>query len=244
MTPQTPNPTPATAPTRRGEFVAGMQATLPLVLGAMPFGVIFGAIAVTGGLSPAAALGMSIFVFAGSSQFIAADLASKAVGTPLIVMTTFIVNLRHALYSASLAPFMKHLSQRWLLPLGFWLTDETYAVVIQRYAQPDDSPHKHWYHLGSSVLMYANWQLCTLIGIAAGQAINEEQARGLGLDFAMIVTFIGIVIPLMRTRPVVLSVLVAGAAALLFSGLPNQLGLVVAAVAGIAAGYWAEAQTR
>jgi 4-azaleucine resistance transporter AzlC len=230
-----------TSYTRRGEFLAGARATLPLIVGAIPFGIIFGAVAITSGLSPTGALSMSLFVFAGAAQFIAAGLVSAGVGSGLIILTTFIVNLRHALYGASLSPFMKHLPQRWLLPLGFWLTDESYAVVISRYHQPDASPHKHWFFLGSAVLMYANWQLCTLIGITAGQAVPD--ARGWGLDFAMVVTFIGIVVPLVRTRPMLVAVIVAGGAALLFHDLPGQMGLMAAALLGIAAGYIAETRT-
>jgi 4-azaleucine resistance transporter AzlC len=230
--------TETTVTTRRGEFLAGARATLPLIVGAIPFGIIFGAVAITSGLSPAGALSMSLFVFAGAAQFIAAGLIAAGVGGGLIILTTFIVNLRHALYGASLSPYMKHLPQRWLLPLGFWLTDESYAVVISRYHQSDDSPHKHWFFLGSAVLMYVNWQLCTLIGITAGQAVPD--ARGWGLDFAMVVTFIGIVVPLVRTRPMLVAVIVAGGAALLFHDLPSQMGLMVAALLGIAAGYIAE----
>lgn len=225
--------------TRREEFFAGMRATIPMVVGAIPFGIIFGATGVIYGIPPLAVLAMSLIVFAGSSQFIGAALFAQGVGVAFIVLTTFIVNLRHALYSASLAPYMRHLAQKWLLPLGFWLTDETYAVVIGRYTRDDESPHKHWYHLGSSVLMYSNWQLCTLVGIIAGQSIPD--ARGWGLDFAMTVTFIGIVIPLIRTRPMLVSVVVSGACALLTYDMPNKLGLIVAAVAGIMSGVIAEA---
>jgi len=226
---------------RRGEFIAGMKATIPLIVGAIPFGIVFGAVAVTGDrpLSPEAAMGMSLFVFAGSAQFIGAGLFAGGVGTALIVFTTFIVNLRHALYSASLAPYMKHLSQKWLLPLGFWLTDETYAVTIGRYTNRDRSPYKHWYHLGSAVLMYTNWQICTLIGVVAGQAVPDDAAEW-GLEFAMVVTFIGIIVPLIRTRPMVVAAVVAGLSALLFNGLENQMGLMVASVLGIIAGYVAE----
>ncbi len=219
--------------TRRGEFLAGMRATLPLILGAIPFGIIYGAFGVGSGLSPAATLGMSLFVFAGSAQFIAAGLVAQDSGVVLIVLTTFVVNLRHALYSASLAPFVKHLPQRWLLPLGFWLTDETYAVVITRYTQPDESPYKHWYQFGSSLFMYVGWQVWTLIGIIAGQ---QPGLAKLGLDFAMSVTFIGIVVPLLVNRPMVACALVAGVTALLTYSLPNKMGLMVSAVAAIAAG--------
>src|SRR5689334_22326555 len=134
--------------TRRSEFIAGMRDTLPLEVGAIPFGIIFGALAVNSGLSPFAAMGFSLFVYAGSSQFIGANLVAQGVGIPLIIFTTFIVNVRHALYGVTLAPYVKHLPQRWLLPLGFWLTDETFVMVVTRYNQPDTSPFKHWYHFG------------------------------------------------------------------------------------------------
>lgn len=224
--------------TRRSEFLSGAKDTFPLIIGAIPFGIIYGAAAVTGGLSPLATLGMSLFVYAGSAQFIAAGLVAQGAAFGIIVVTTFIVNLRHVLYSASLAPYMQHLAQRWLLPLGFWLTDETYAVVIRRYPQDDASPYKHWYHFGSSLAMYVNWQLCTLIGIVAGQQL--EGLADLGLDVAMVVTFIGIVVPLVATRPMLVCAVTAGIVSLLTNAMPNKLGLMVTAVVAIAAGLLAE----
>jgi 4-azaleucine resistance transporter AzlC len=229
---------PAT-PTRSGEFFAGMRATIPLIIGAMPFGIIYGARALLAGLSPAATQAMSLFVFAGSAQFIGATLVSQGVTTAVIILTTFIVNLRHMLYSASLGPYVRGLSQKWLVPLGFWLTDESYAVVITRYARSDDSPHKHWFYLGSAVLMYTNWQICTFIGITAAE--HFPGAANWGLDFAMTVTFIGIVVPLIRTRPALVCVVVSGAVALLTHPLPNKLGLMISALLGIAAGMMVEA---
>lgn len=224
--------------TRRSEFLAGMRATIPLVLGAIPFGIIFGALAITSGISAGGAVGMSLFVFAGSAQFIAAGLVAGGTGIAVIVLTTLIVNLRHALYSASLAPYMRHLPQRWLLPLGFWLTDESYVVVISRYRQPDDSPYKHWFFLGSALFMYINWQLCTVIGIVAGQQIPN--ANEWGLDFALVVTFIGMVVPLITNRATLLAVVVSGVTALLTYGLPNRLGIMVTAIVGISTGLLAE----
>ena len=224
--------------TRRSEFWAGVRATIPLEVGAVPFAIIFGALAVNSGLSPAAAVGFSVFVFAGSSQFIASGLVAQGVGIPLIVFTTFIVNVRHALYGATLAPHMKHLPQRWLLPLGFWLTDETFVLVVNRYNQPDTSPNKHWYHLGSSVMMYLNWNFWTLIGIVAGQNIPDLSQYGLA--FAMDVTFISMIIPQLKNRPMVFAALAAGVSAVAFHNLPNQLGLIVAVFIGIAVGIATE----
>jgi predicted branched-subunit amino acid permease len=134
---------------------------------------------------------------------------------------------------------MKALSQKWLLPLGFWLTDETYAVVIRRYPQTDNSPYKHWYHLGSAVFMYVNWNICTVIGMIAGQQL--EGLADLGLDFALVVTFIAIVVPLVASRPMIVCVLVAAATSVLTYPVPNKLGLMIAALLGILAGMIAEA---
>ena len=223
---------------RRAEFWAGARDTFPLIVGAIPFGIIFGALGVTSGLSPAATLAMSLFVFAGSAQFIAAGLVAQGVSMPFIILTTFVVNLRHALYSATLAPHVRHLSQKWLVPLGFWLTDETFAVVVTRYNRDDSSPHKHWYQLGSSIAMYSNWQMCTLIGLIAGQSF--QGIENLGLNFAMIVTFIGLVVPAIQTRPILVSVIVAGVVAVLAYPLENKIGLIIAAFCGVIAGLAAE----
>ena len=223
---------------RRAEFWAGARATIPLIVGAIPFGIIFGAVAVTGGLSPAATAAMSAFVFAGSAQFAAAGLVAGGAGVLIIVFTTFVINLRHAFYGATLAPYVRHLPQRWLAPLGFLLTDETFLVVSARYRQPDGSPYRHWYYLGSAVFMYVNWQICTLIGLLAGQSIPDP-ARW-GLDFALPVTFIGMLVSWMRSRPVVVCVLVSAVSALLLRDLPYHLALIVAPLAGIASGVLAE----
>jgi 4-azaleucine resistance transporter AzlC len=224
--------------TPRSEFLAGLRAVIPMVLGAIPFGLIFGAIALQTGLSPAAAIGMSMFVFAGSSQFIGATLYGQGAAPVLIIFTTFIVNARHALYSASLAPYLGHLPQRWLVLLTFMLTDESFAVSIGRFeSDAGKSPHRHWFMLGANLFMYVNWQFCTVIGVVAGALL---EGANLGLDFAMSVTFIGIVVPLLRTRPLLLSAVVSGAVALALNGLPNKLGLLVAALLGVTAGYVAE----
>jgi 4-azaleucine resistance transporter AzlC len=173
-------------------------------------------------------------VFAGSAQFIAAGLVYQGTGLLVIVLTTLVVNLRHMLYAATLAPHTKDLPQCWLLPLGFWLTDESFVVVIERYRQVDKSPHKHWFFLGSAVFMYTNWQVCTYVGILAGGWIDDPLKWG--LDFAMIVTFIGMLVPMVREKAVGIAVLTSGLAALLLRGLPNKLGLVLAALLGAAAG--------
>ena len=224
----------------RRDFFNGAKDTIPMMLAAMPFGIVFGAIAISGerALSPAAAQGMSLIVFAGSAQFIALGLYAGGVSLPFIIFTTFIVNLRHALYAASLAPYMRRLGQRWLAPLGFLLTDETYAVVIRRYHASGKLARGPWYYLGSGLPFYLNWQLSTALGIVAGARLGGAAAWG--LDFAMTATFIGIVLPLLKTRPMLACALTAGAVSLATVSLPNQLNLVAGGLAGIAIGALSE----
>ncbi len=223
---------------KRQEFVTGIRDTLPLLLGALPFGLIYGAIATTSGLSMTAAIMMSALVFAGSSQFIAVGLVAAQTPVAIIVLTTLIVNLRHMLYSATLLPYLKDLPQRWRIPLAFWLTDETFAVTVHRFQRSDSSPYKHWYQLGSSIVMYLNWQLWCFLGLLLGNRIPDAQSWG--LDVAMPVTFIGMIIPFVKTVPVAVCVLTAAAASLLTLTMPYKLGIVVAAFAGIASGLLAQ----
>lgn len=225
-------------PTRRQEFWHGVRAITPLVIGAIPFGIIFGAVAITGGLSPAATAAMSAFVFAGAAQFVAADMVAGGATTWLIVVTTFIVNVRHALYATSLGPYMRRLSQSWLAPLGFMLTDEVYLTAIRRYTSDDASPYKHWYYLGAGSTMYVNWQVSTWIGIWAGRTIADPRAWG--LDFALPVTFIGLLVPTITRRSVFWCVVAAGVSAVALRGLPNQVGLLIATLIGIVTGVLTE----
>jgi 4-azaleucine resistance transporter AzlC len=217
--------------------MAGVRAIGPLILGCIPAGVVFGALAESSGLSFGAAMAMSALVFAGSAQFIALGLVAAGTPLPIIVATTFLVNLRHLLYAASLLPHVGRLGRVWQLLLGFWLSDEAFAVAIGRYAEPDLVAHKHWFFLGAAATMYVNWQLCTLVGLSAGALVGDPAAWG--LDFAMAVTFLGILLSLVKRGPAVAAALVAGFMAVLAHGLPHKLGLSLAAVAGIAAGLLA-----
>lgn len=235
--PNSPN-SPKHSPTPSSEFWAGARDIIPLIVGAIPFGIIFGTLATAAGLSLTGTLAMSIFVFAGSSQFIAVGLVAAKTIWPLIVLTTFVVNLRHLLYAISLLPHVKQLPQVWKVLVAFWLTDETFAVGIRRYQSSEPSNFKHWYYAGAALAMYLNWQVCTLLGITAGQLVPN--AADWGLDFAMSVTFIGMVVPYVKNKPMGMAVTVAGVTALLGYGLPHKLGLMIAAITGISAGILCE----
>jgi 4-azaleucine resistance transporter AzlC len=223
---------------RRTEFRAGAGDSAPMLLGAAPFAVIFGTLATTGVLSPAGALAMSLLVFAGASQFIALTLLAGGAGLPVLAFTTFVVNVRHALYSATLRPHVAHLGRRWRMALAFGLTDETFAVVQRRYAAPGPVGQRHWYYFGSCVAMYVNWVLWTAVGLWIGGAVDGLQS--LGLEFAMAATFTGIVAPLLKTRPALAAAVASAGVALAAHALPYKLGLMLAAVAGVAVGACVE----
>jgi 4-azaleucine resistance transporter AzlC len=193
---------------------------------------------------------MSLFVFAGSAQFIALGLLAAGASLPLILLTTFVVNLRHFLYAAALAPRMTTIPEWKKVLVAFWLTDEAFAVTASRLK--DESPGTAMapedlasYYFGSALFMYVDWQVVTLAGALFGNLVPGVASWG--LDFALPVTFIGILVPYLRTLPMTTAAVAAGAVALFAFSLPSKLGLMVAALVGIMAGLLVElplARTR
>jgi len=223
-------------PVARAEFFSGIKAELPILVGVIPFGLIYGLVAIDAGLSPIQSQAMSSVVFAGSAQFIMAQLF--AFDTPLlvIVVTGFLVNLRHALYSASVSPYVKHLPNSWHYGLAYLLTDEAYAVTINHYREDGRPGNKHWFFLGSGLALWTTWQISTAVGILAGSSIPAY----LPLDFFIALTFIALVVPNLKEIPSLAAAVTAGVIAVIAYTLPFHLGLVLAALIGIAAGMLVE----
>jgi 4-azaleucine resistance transporter AzlC len=217
---------------RSKAFWQGVRAESPILLGVFPFGLIYGALAREAGLSAAASQLMSSIVFAGSSQFVAAKLFREAAPGLVIVLTIAVVNLRHLLYSASVAEYTRALPLRWKALLAYLLTDEAYAAAIVHYETEGAGAEGHWFFLGAGLALWLTWQLSTALGIFAGSAIPPSWS----LDFALPLTFIAMVVPTLKDRPSVAAALTAGAVAVATRGLPFKLGLIAAAFAGIAAG--------
>lgn len=222
----------------RTEFLNGAKAELPILLGVLPFGMIYGALAVKLGLPPALAWAMSSIVFAGSAQFIGTQLLAQSAGGLVIVATTFVVNLRHALYGASVAPFIKQVPLRWKVLLAYLLTDEAYAVTVTRFTQPDSpsARNKHWYYFGAGITLWSSWQISTAIGIFVGQLIPENWS----LDFTLALTFIALVVPNLKDRASVAAAVSAGIMAAFSYTWPYKLGLFAAAITGIVIGMVVE----
>ncbi len=220
--------------TRLSSFAAGARDTVPMLVGAAPFGMIFGTLASAGPLAIWQGQLMSMSVFAGASQFIALGLVAGHAGLLVIWLTTFIVNLRHMLYAAALLPYVAPLPARWRLALGVLLTDETFAVMNGYYRKHPDAPMGRWYFLGSGVVMYLNWQAWTLVGLLFGAIFPQLQS--LGLDYAMVATLIAIVVPQLTRLPHLAAAIAAGTFAYLLRGLPYKLGLMSGVMIGVVVG--------
>ncbi len=231
---------------RLREFLAGCRDEAPLLLGCVPFGMIYGIAALAAGVPAWVAQLASAVVFAGAAQLVVVQMLAAGAGALPVTLTTGLLNLRHVLYSASMAEYVRHLPRRWRLLLAYLLTDEAYAVAVLRYQrhaeqggrsgeaaapQPD---LRHWYFLGAGVTLWASWQLATACGLVFGATIPPEWE----LDFAVPLTFIALTTLLLRERAGQAAAAVAALGALAFAALPYKLGLVAAIVLGLAAGAW------
>lgn len=223
---------------RKQLFTQGIRDSLAMAVGILPFALIFGTLAGAAGLNLWQATGMSVLIYAGSAQLIALSLLGTGTSMAVILLTTLVVNLRHVLYSATLQPHVSQLPQRWRILLAFWLTDETFAVAQRFYLVHGDKPQAHWYWLGVASALYACWVSSSLIGVLFAQVVPD--LADWGLEFAMLATFIGIVVPLLRSRPQIAAALTAGAVALAAHAWPYKLGLMAAACSGIAVGVLLE----
>lgn len=228
-----PSGIPSAPPTRSGEWWAGVRALAPMLLGVAPFGLIYGVLAVGAGMPAWLACTMSAVVFGGASQMILTQL--WAAGTPALVIaiTVAMVNLRHALYSATIAPTTAHLPRRWKALIAYLLTDEAFAAMTQRLTDAGERRrYRHWFYFGAGFSLWLSWQLSTLAGVLVGAQVPRDWP----LDFFLPLTFIAIIVPGLKHRAHVAAALVAAGLAVACFSLPHKLGLMVAALGGIAAG--------
>jgi branched chain amino acid efflux pump len=225
---------------RGSELLSGVRAELPLQLGVVPFGMIYGVLAVQAGLSPLAAQLSSCIVFAGSAQLAMAQMLGSGASAPVTALTAMVLNVRHVLYSASAGPHVRHLPRRWRVLLAYLLTDEAYAVAISRYSdsQRRGAPSRfaHWFFLGAGLTLWTCWQASTAIGVLFGAQLSPRW----GLDFAIPLTFIALIIPSLAERFNVVAALVGACASVLLAAMPLKLGLFTAILLGILAGLVAE----
>jgi branched chain amino acid efflux pump len=213
-------------------FAAGSRAAIPLLFGVAPFGLITGVAMVASGIPPLAAVSMSLVVFAGASMLAATQLLAGGAPVALVVLTAFFVNLRFMMYSASMRQHVAGLPLRWRLLLAGLVADNPYAVSIVRFTEHPEMRGKLWYYLGVALPVWLAWQLAVLAGAVLGAGLPASWQ----LDFAAPLAFIALSVPLLRDRGMIAAALAAGVTVVLGHGLPMRLGLMLAALAGIAAG--------
>ncbi|MBK1876921.1 AzlC family ABC transporter permease [Pelagicoccus mobilis] len=217
-------------------FKEGARATLPVMLGVVPFGLICGAVCVASGMTEWGAIGLSVMIFAGASQIVAAQLLAEEGMVGVAIVAALAINLRMMMYSASLLPHFhkERFSMRALF--AYLLTDQAFATSINRFSEKDAvSVHRPMYYLGAGIAMWISFNLSTALGAYVGPFIPSE----LGLEFAIPLTFIALVVPRVSDRPSLIAALAAGGIAYAFDWLPLNLGLLVAAFGGIALGWMA-----
>lgn len=210
---------------------AGARDMVPLLSGAIPFGMLVGVAAVGVGFTSVQATVMSILLFAGASQFAAIDLLARDAPAAVVVATVLVVNLRMTMYSASVAPYFRQFSPRWRWPFVYILTDYIFALAITEFdeSHPD---YNRRYYLGAAIPLWVAY----IGGTAAGAVLGARIPSSWGLDFAIPLAFIALVVPTIENRASLTAAVAAGLVAVAGAGLPFNLGLVVAAVAGVAAG--------
>ena len=152
---------------------------------------------------------------------------------PVVGASVSVINLRHVLYSASVAPYLRSLPLQWRLPLAYLLTDEAFAVTINRFRDEAPSPFQHYHLLGTGITLWICWQITTVTGVVFGATIPESWSLG----FAIPLTFIALVAPAIRRRADLAACLTAGTIAVAGQSLPWKGWIILAAVGGILAGW-------
>jgi predicted branched-subunit amino acid permease len=226
--------------TPREAFFEGVREVAPVLLGIVPFGVVAGIATVSAGLTPLQAIGLSVATFSGIAQLVVAQLVAVQSPALVTVGVALVVSLRHLMYSAALAPHFAHLSRRWRWLLSYLMTDQMFAFGMKRFRHRPSRDSGHWYFLGGSALLWASWQAAVVVGAIAGAVVPA----GWSLDFAVVLSFLSLLIPAIRSRADLAAAVVAAATALVASGLPFRLALVVASVTGIVAGMAMERNAK
>jgi 4-azaleucine resistance transporter AzlC len=213
----------------------GVRDVSPLLLGVAPFGLVVGVAAANAGLDLELAVGMSVIVFAGASQLAALELLGSDAPLAVVLVTAAVINLRMLMYSASIAPHFRDFGASLKAGFAHILTDQAYALSIARF-ETDDSIDRRAYYAGVAVPLFVIWQIMTVAGVLLGARVPAAW----GLDFAVPLVFLALLVPAVDDRPTMAAALVGGSVAVLGAGWPLNLGLPVGAAIGILAGAGAE----
>jgi len=213
--------------------IRGIVDMLPLSLAVLPWGILFGSLAVQRGFSWLEAQMFSGIIFGGAVQIVTVELIADNSSLLTVLFTAFIISSRHFLYGLSLRERLTAQPLRWRVPLGFLLTDELFALSGHRRAYLGRL--RLYYGLAAGGSFYLAWNLWTFVGIVAGASLPD--LTDLGLDFAIAATFIALVVPGIKSLATLAAVVTGALASILFTLWHFELGLICAALLAMAAGY-------
>jgi len=222
----------------RSSYLRGVRDGLPFILVVSPFALLFGVVATEAGLTVFETLTFSAVVIAGAAQFTALQLMNDNAPTLVVILSALAVNLRMAMYSASLTPHLGALPFWRRAFAAYTLVDQSYALSTLEYEKRPEMTlaEKASYFFGVVTPVMPNWYLWSLVGAMVGQSIPPE----LALDFAVPITFLAMIGPMLRTGAHVAAAFVSVACAIGFAFLPWNLGLMVAGIAGMVTGAQVE----
>lgn len=220
--------------TTKRAFLHGIRDSLPFLVVVMPFAMLFGVAATETGLSVAQTFVFSIAVIAGAAQFAAVQLMADNAPVLIIVATALAVNLRMAMYSASLAPYLQGVPLWKRAAMSYLLVDQSYAIGLAKFeSSPEMSaPDRVAYFSGTMLFNVPLWYAGTLVGALVGAQIPPEYA----LDFAVPITFLALIGPMLKTAAHMMAALTSVSVALALAFIPYNLGLMMAAVAAMIVG--------
>jgi 4-azaleucine resistance transporter AzlC len=218
----------------------GARAVAPLLIGVVPFGLVFGIVAAGSSVGSWLGGSTSVIIFAGTAQLATLQLIDAGVAGAVVIATALVINARHLMYSAALAPHFQEFPTLARFTLPYVLTDQAFAVSIVRYGEVTDPVYKQWYFTGAALTLWTTWQISTVVGIVLGAQVPASWS----LDFAIPLVFLVLLVPAIRSRPDLIAALVGGGIAVAAAGAPYGLGLMIGAVSGVIAGVVAQRVMR
>jgi len=210
-------------------FCKGIVDVSPFMIPVVPFGLIFGILAIDIGFSPLATMGMSLIIFGGASQIVLLQLFSGGASSLVIISSVGAVNSRHLLYGAVVSEHVSDLKLIWKIIISYFLIDQAFAISNE-YLKKNKNSNRYFHLFGGGATCWVIWQSTTLLGIILGSAIPEK----LGLSFAVPLTFLALLVNDFRKFINVVVIIISGLVATLgYNYIPFKAYVIVAALVGL-----------
>ena len=210
-------------------FLKGIADVSPLMIPVVPFGLIFGVLAIDIGFTPLETMGMSLIVFGGASQIVLLQLFSGGASSLVIISSVGAVNSRHLLYGAVVSEHLSDLKLIWKILISYFLIDQAFAISNE-YLRRNENKNRYFHLVGAGATCWVIWQSTTFLGIILGAAIPEK----LGLSFAVPLTFLALLVNDFRKFINIIVIIISGLVATLgYNFIPFKAYIIVAALTGL-----------